>query len=155
MLKDKRPARAALVFALLAAALVSMFVLNLNIGSVKIAPGEIMSILSGGSPDTVSSNVIWKIRLPRLIAAAVLGGALSVSGFMLQTFFRNPIAGPYVLGISSGAKLFVGATMVFFIKYASGAPFWLVMLASFAGSMLVTGFVLLFSSKVRRLRQYS
>ena len=151
MLKDKRPARAALVFALLAAALVSMFVLNLNIGSVKIAPGEIMSILSGGSPDTVSSNVIWKIRLPRLIAAAVLGGALSVSGFMLQTFFRNPIAGPYVLGISSGAKLFVGATMVFFIKYASGAPFWLVMLASFAGSMLVTGFVLLFSSKVRSM----
>lgn len=49
-------------------------------------------------------NIIWKIRLPRIFMAAILGGALSLSGFLLQTFFENPIAGPFVLGISTGAK---------------------------------------------------
>ena len=59
---------------------------------------------------------VWKIRLPRSIAAVLLGGALSVSGFLLQSFFQNPIAGPYVLGISSGAKLVVALTMIFLLE---------------------------------------
>jgi iron complex transport system permease protein len=95
--------------------------------------------------------VIWKFRLPRLLAAAVLGGALSVSGFLLQNFFRNPIAGPYVLGISSGAKMLVGAVMILGLKYFSAVPFWAMMAAAFLGSMLVTGFVLLFARRVRSM----
>ena len=87
--------RVSLVFALLAFAFIAMLVLNVNTGSWSIAPGRIFSIILNGATDgTREGNVIWKIRLPRLLAAAVLGGALSVSGFLLQTFFRNPIAGP-------------------------------------------------------------
>ncbi len=60
-------------------------------------------------------NIVWEIRLPRILAAVILGGALSVSGFLLQTFFGNPIAGPFVLGISSGAKLVVALTMIYLL----------------------------------------
>ena len=138
------------MFAALALAFGAMFVLNVGTGSVFVAPGEIIRLLLLGGPDgSVAGNVLWKIRLPRLLGAAVLGGALSVSGFLLQTFFRNPIAGPYVLGISSGAKMFVGMTMVFMLRYVSGVPFGAVMAAAFSGSMLVTGIVLLFARKVR------
>ena len=144
--------RAAVMFILLAFAFGAMLVLNVNTGSVSIAPGEIFRIiLRGGTDGTPAANVIWKIRLPRLLAAALLGGALSVSGFLLQTFFRNPIAGPYVLGISSGAKMLVGMTMVFVLRYVSGVPFWAVMAAAFAGSMLVTAFVLLFARRVKSM----
>ena len=62
------------------------------------------------------AGIIWGIRLPRVLAAAILGGALSVSGFLLQTFFANPIAGPFVLGISSGAKLTVSLVMIFLLS---------------------------------------
>ena len=107
--KNSTAIRVTAVFILLAIVFLAMLVLNVNVGGVTIPPKAIFHILlNGGSDDTPEGNVIWKIRLPRLMAAAVLGGALSVSGFLLQTFFRNPIAGPYVLGISSGAKLFVG-----------------------------------------------
>ena len=144
--------RAVVMFCLLVFAFGTMLVLNVNTGSVSIAPGDILRILlNGGTDGTPAGNVIWKIRLPRLLAAAVLGGALSVSGFLLQTFFRNPIAGPYVLGISSGAKMLVGITMVFVLRYVSGVPFWAVMAAAFAGSMLVTGFVLLFARRVKSM----
>ena len=142
--------RATVMFAALALAFGAMFVLNVGTGSVFVAPGEIIRLLLLGGPDgSVAGNVLWKIRLPRLLGAAVLGGALSVSGFLLQTFFRTPIAGPYVLGISSGAKMFVGMTMVFMLRYVSGVPFGAVMAAAFSGSMLVTGIVLLFARKVR------
>ncbi len=152
MTKRLTALRALMVFALLGVAFCFIFVLNVNTGSVSIAPKEILRIvLSGGSDGSRLGNVIWKIRLPRLLAAAVLGGALSVSGFLLQTFFRNPIAGPYVLGISSGAKLFVGIMMVYVLKYVPSVPFWAVMAAAFGGSMLVTLFVLLFAHRVRSM----
>ena len=66
--------------------------------------------------EPTSLTIIKQIRLPRLLSAMILGGALSVSGFLLQTFFANPIAGPYILGISSGAKLTVALTMVFALQ---------------------------------------
>ncbi|MBR4442333.1 MAG: iron ABC transporter permease [Clostridia bacterium] len=144
--------RAVVMFAALAFAFGTMLVLNVNTGSVSIAPDEIFRlILRGGSDGSMAGNVLWKIRLPRLLAAAVLGGALSVSGFLLQTFFRNPIAGPYVLGISSGAKLFVGMTMVFVLRYVTGVPFWAIMAAAFLGSMVVTGFVLVLARRIRSM----
>jgi iron complex transport system permease protein len=90
------------VFMALLAALFVITVLNINIGSVPISVGEIIGILFNKQGDPTLVNIIWKIRLPRILMAALLGGALSLSGFLLQTFFANPIAGPFVLGISSG-----------------------------------------------------
>ena len=152
MKSSVRTLRTVLMFCLLAFAFGIMLVLNVNTGSISISPGEILRILlRGGTDGSKAANVIWKIRLPRLLAAAVLGGALSVSGFLLQAFFRNPIAGPYVLGISNGAKMLVGMVMIFVMHTAVGVPFWAVMAAAFAGSMLVTAFVLLFARRVRSM----
>lgn len=127
-------------------------VLSVNTGTVDISPIEVFRIifLRGGA-GTLESNVIWKIRLPRLLTAAVLGGALSVSGFLLQTFFRNPIAGPFVLGISSGAKMCVGFVIIFVVGSYGTISNWVMVLAAFAGSMLITGFVLIFAGKAKNM----
>ena len=87
----------------------------------------------------------------RILAAALLGGALSVSGFLLQTFFANPIAGPYILGISSGAKLVVACTMVFALTHGMMVHSVVMIIAAFAGSIAVTGVILLISDKVRSM----
>ena len=144
--------RIQLVFALLLAGCALLLVLNANTGSVRISPLEVMRIVFLREGEGASNyNVLWKIRLPRMIAAAVLGGALSVSGFLLQTFFRNPIAGPYVMGISSGAKMCVGLVTIFMLRDGGGMPFYVTMLAAFAGSMLCTGFVLLFARRIHSM----
>lgn len=137
------------VFVLLVALFLVLIVVSVNTGSINIPAFDVLRIVFSGARDgSAASNVIWKIRLPRLLAAAVLGGALSVSGFLLQTFFRNPISGPYVLGISSGAKMFVGFTMVFALHFLPSVPYWMTMMSAFVGSMVCTGLVLLFSRKV-------
>ena len=123
-------------------------ILNLNIGSVQIPAGEIFRMLLRGDDASTESRILFSIRIPRMLLAAVLGGALSVSGFLLQTFFRNPIAGPFVLGISSGAKMVVGVTMIFFARYLSGAGSVVMVFAAFLGSLMITTVVLLFSQKV-------
>ncbi|MBR4234781.1 MAG: iron ABC transporter permease [Clostridia bacterium] len=152
MTKKLTALRAGLVFVLLTLALIVLLVLNVNIGSQPISPLEVLRIVLSGGPDgSPESVIIWKIRMPRLLTALVLGGALSVSGFLLQTFFRNPIAGPYVLGISSGAKLLVGLVMIYGLRFFPSVPFWAQMAAAFAGSMLVTALVLLFSQRVRSM----
>ena len=99
---------------MLVAAFWALIVLNINIGSVPISMGKIARILFLRQGEDSQIAIIWKIRLPRILMAALLGGALSLSGFLLQTFFGNPIAGPFVLGISSGAKMVVALTMIFF-----------------------------------------
>lgn len=76
---------------------------------------EIGSVLMHPEQNTTAWKILWEIRMPRSLTAIILGGALSVSGFLLQTFFSNPIAGPYILGISSGAKLTVALAMIFFL----------------------------------------
>ena len=108
----KRRSRYTLVFVLLILAFGLITVLNINTGNVHISLSEIIDILLKKATDTKEYSIIWKIRLPRIMAAILLGGAISVSGFLLQSFFQNPIAGPYVLGISSGAKLVVALTMI-------------------------------------------
>ena len=95
---------------LLTALALGLLLWNIGAGSVDITLGEIAGSIRA------MSGIIWAIRLPRVAAAAILGGALSVSGFLLQTFFANPIAGPFVLGISSGAKLTVSLVMVGFLS---------------------------------------
>lgn len=137
------------VFILLIILICVAIIMNVNTGSVNITPSQIFKIIVLRAEEgSVASNIIWKIRLPRLLGAAVLGGALSVSGFMLQTFFRNPIASPFVLGISSGAKMFVGFVMLIMLKYVGSISLTTMVVASFVGSLLSMGFVLIFAKKV-------
>ena len=147
----RRRARWRLVFILLAAALAAITVLNVNIGSVRIPVGEIFRILTRRAEESAQTSIIWKIRLPRILMAAILGGALSLSGFLLQTFFGNPIAGPFVLGISSGAKMVVALTMIYFLKFFSAVSSGALIAAAFAGSLLSVGFILLLSRRLKHM----
>ena len=140
-----RALRYGLCFVLLAALVLALLVWNINAGSVRFAPGEVLHAL------TDRTGIIWTIRLPRVLAAAVLGGALSVSGFLLQTFFANPIAGPFVLGISSGAKLTVSLVMVLFLSQGIVISSAALIAGAFAGSMLSMGFILLLARRVRQM----
>ena len=160
------------VILLLVLLLIAGLIINANTGSVSISPGRVLRMIfdvvrfriadlfTGGAyteriseitnADT-TGQILFRIRLPRVILAAILGGGLAVSGYLLQVFFRNPIAGPFVLGISSGAKMLVGITLIFFsAKAASLGPVSLIT-AAFAGSLLITLAVLLFSQKVRNM----
>ena len=137
------------VFMALLAALFVITVLNINIGSVPISVGEIIGILLHKQGDPTLVNIIWKIRLPRILMAALLGGALSLSGFLLQTFFANPIAGPFVLGISSGAKMVVALSMIYFIGAFVAVSSWTLIIAAFVGSLLSVGFILIMSRRLK------
>ena len=137
------------VFMALLAALFVITVLNINIGSVPISVGEIIGILLHKQGDPTLVNIIWKIRLPRILMAALLGGALSLSGFLLQTFFANPIAGPFVLGISSGAKMVVALSMIYFIGAFGAVSSWTLIIAAFVGSLLSVGFILIMSRRLK------
>ena len=108
-----RVGRWGLVFGLLAGAAAVLAVWNVCSGSVAISPGDVILALAGEEMDETVRRIIWDLRLSRAAAAVILGGALSVSGFLLQTFFANPIASPFVLGISSGAELAVAFGMIF------------------------------------------
>ncbi len=125
---------------------------NIRSGSVDIPLSEMADILLGrGDPAGTAYNVIWKIRLPRIFLSAVLGGALSLSGFLIQTFFRNPIAGPFVLGISSGAKMFLAVVTIALSGALPDMPVSVTVAASFAGSVLSLLIVILFTGRVRSM----
>ncbi len=145
----KRIVRYAACFAALFLLLALLLGLNLFSGSVSLSFSEVISSVFGGGG--TAGNIIRRIRLPRLLAATILGGALSVSGFLLQSFFANPIAGPFVLGISSGAKLVVALTLVFFLSRGIALGSAALIVASFIGSMISMGFILLISGKVRSM----
>lgn len=134
----RRTARYLFSYAFLLALIAALFLLNVRIGSVS-AQGELLSA------------IVLRIRLPRTVAACLLGGALSVSGFLLQTFFANPIAGPFTLGVSSGAKLTVALALIASLERGRPLSNAAMIFAAFAGSMLSMGFVLLIAGKVRRM----
>ena len=90
---------------LLMVTIVLLMVANLVIGSVNIPVADVCSILAGNDTQEIWSNIIWKARLPQALTAIVAGAGLAVSGLQMQTVFRNPLAGPSVLGISNGAAL--------------------------------------------------
>lgn len=140
-------------FILLAILMVLLVVWNVNAGSVHMPAGEIFHILFGPpEPENITNyNIVWNLRLPRILAAILLGGALSVSGFLLQTFFANPIAGPFVLGISSGAKLVVSLVMIFLLSRGMLSSSLIMIVAAFAGAMISMGFILLISQRVRKM----
>ena len=139
----KRAVRCGISFVILAVLLIFLFIWNVNSGSIHLSVKEILNIIFRHQGDETSYNIVWEIRLPRILAVIILGGALSVSGFLLQTFFNNPIAGPFVLGISSGAKLIVALLMIFFLSRSVSIGSGAMILAAFAGSMISMGFVLL------------
>ena len=144
-----RKAKYAAVFLILLGALLMITVLNINIGSVPISIGEIARILLHKTGNPTQVRIIWNIRLPRILMAALLGGALSLSGFLLQTFFANPIAGPFVLGISSGAKMVVALTMIYFVGAFGSVSSWTLIIAAFLGSLLSVGFILILSRRLK------
>ena len=148
-MKPQSKARCVSAFAVLLAALAVLFVCNVNAGSLHLSVREVAEILLTHAGD--NAVIVWEIRLPRIFAAMLLGGALSVSGFLLQTFFANPIAGPFVLGISSGAKLTVALTMISALAYGRVLGSAAMITAAFAGAMLSMGFVLLIAQRVRQM----
>lgn len=107
--------------------------------------------LRAGSVRQPDRAIVWGLRAPRILAAAILGGGLSLSGLLLQTFFANPIAGPFVLGVSSGAKLAVSLMMIFLLNRGIASSSAALIGAAFVGAMLSMGFILLISQKVRRM----
>jgi len=144
----KRTLRYIIAFAVLVLGICVFFVLNVCIGSVKISIKDVLAALSGRTLDETVNTIIWNIRLPRTVAVFILGGALALSGYLLQTFFHNPIAGPFVLGISSGAKMCVALAMVFLLSRSLKASSITLILAAFVGAMLCMGFVLLMTRRI-------
>lgn len=138
-------------YAALVMLLLALLMLNVCIGSISISLSDIVQNFTGGQIGETERNILMQIRLPRALAAAILGGALGLSGYLLQTFFHNPIAGPFVLGISSGAKLVVALVMVFFLGHAVKISSAVLILAAFVGAFLSMGFVLLMSRAVNKM----
>lgn len=128
---------------------VVFILLNVCIGSVGIGGKEILNIISHPNATDTMARIVWDIRLPRTMAVMILGGALALAGYLLQTFFHNPIAGPFVLGISSGAKMVVALVMVFFLGQSMRVTSWTMIVAAFVGAMLSMGFVLLLSKRIQ------
>ena len=126
--------------------MVLLCVLNICIGSVSITVFDILASIQGKAVE--NARILWDIRMPRMLAALILGGALGLAGYLLQTFFHNPIAGPFVLGISSGAKMTVSVVMVFLMGQAISVSSGMMIVAAFVGAMISMGFVLLVSRKV-------
>ena len=143
--------RCQLGFLLLGFLLAVLAAASFRVGSVSLSLQDIQAILSGTDRESTAYHILWDIRLPRLLAAALLGGALSVSGFLLQTFFANPIAGPFVLGISSGAKLVVALVLILFLGKGLFMGSATMIVAAFAGSMLSMGFVLVIAKRIRQM----
>lgn len=140
--QNKRIKRYIAACVMLAVGVAVFMVLNICIGSIRIH-------LTDLAEDETLRKIIWDIRMPRAFAVLILGGALALAGYLLQTFFHNPIAGPFVLGISSGAKMVVALVMVFFLGKSIRVSSAAMILAAFVGAMLSMGFVLLMSRKIQ------
>lgn len=144
-----------LPFVMLSVVLVLSLVINIGLGSVSIPPDEILTAILGGETEKGSwSYIVWNYRIPKALTAILVGSALSLSGLLMQTLFRNPLAGPFVLGISSGASL--GAALL--IMGSSLISGWFTFglindislaLASSLGSFLVLLIVVVVATRVK------
>ncbi|MCD8274479.1 MAG: iron ABC transporter permease [Alistipes sp.] len=124
--------RTPILFTALSLLTAALFAADLLIGSVAVAPRDIWAVLTGGSCDPAVRDIVLKIRLLKAVTALFAGAALAASGLQMQTLFRNPLAGPYVLGISSGAGLGVALFLL-------GAPLLGVSAHSFVQSLGIAG----------------
>jgi iron complex transport system permease protein len=139
-----------ILFSILSFVLIGMFFLNLSLGSVSIPTVAILDSVLGNEIKSSWEIILWNFRLPKAITAILVGMGLSISGLLMQTLFRNPLAGPYVLGLSSGSSLGVA----FMIMGAGFLPSFLlsdygIVIASSMGSFLVLLAVLVVSQKLR------
>lgn len=135
----------------------ALFLLNITLGSVDIPLEEIVSILLGSESALPAwDKIVINIRLPRAVTAILAGSALSIGGLLMQTLFRNPLAGPSVLGITAGASLGVAVVMlaagtitsIFAIQELSMLGSWLIIVAASIGSAAVLLLILLISLKI-------
>jgi iron complex transport system permease protein len=131
------------------------FILDLFLGSVSIKPVDIIKAIFNDTGD-VTETILIKFRLPKAITAFLVGIALSISGLQMQTLFRNPMAGPYVLGLSSGASLGVAFVILGFSSNLSpdsikGIGNWAIAAASWTGAGLVMILIMIISSRVKNI----
>lgn len=145
--------RRLLIFSILIVFAIILFILDILIGSVRIPPGEILRTVTG--TDTSQwSVIVLKFRIPKALTALIAGAALSVGGLQMQTIFRNPMAGPYVLGVSSGASLGVALVILgyTYIMPVAGTRIpgdWMVIVSACTGAGLVMLFVTYLAFRVR------
>ncbi len=145
--------RSRLLFLFLSLLLVLLFIADIFIGSVYIHPAELIRSLSDSAGST-AGIIVMKFRLPKAITALLAGMALSVSGLQMQTVFRNPMAGPYVLGLSSGASLGVAfVIMGLSAQYSPGAlrdlGNWAVVVSACAGAGAVMMLIMFISARIK------
>jgi len=135
--------------------LAALFLADLMLGSVKIPAGDVVAVITGGEAARAEwKDIIMHFRIPRALTALLAGMALSVSGLMMQTVFRNPLAGPYVLGISAGASLGVALLVlgfggVFGTAVAGGGSVWAMAVAAWLGAGLILLLIMGVSLRVR------
>ena len=139
----------------LSAVILLLFMANLLIGSVDIPPADVWHILTGGEGGKASwSFIVWESRLPQTLTALLCGGSLAVCGLMLQTAFKNPLAGPSILGINSGASLGVAFVMLLFGGSVTAGTFSLsgflsVLTGAFVGAMAIMALILFISTLIK------
>ncbi len=151
MIDKNHPRRPILI---LFTAVVLLFLVNISLGSVNIPIGVVFSTLTGNAQDSVWTDILWHFRLPKAVTCILAGAALASGGLMMQTLFRNPLAGPDVLGLSSGASLMVAIVIlasrsgsVVLLRISTNP--WSVALAACAGSILVFLLVIGLAQRVR------
>lgn len=135
----------AVAYLVTAVAVLLLFIANLVFGAVRIPVGDVFSILSGSFEGKRSwVQIVLRSRLPQAVTALLAGSSLATAGLLLQTLFRNPLAGPSILGISDGANLGVAVAMLYFAT----TSYVTTIVAAFVGAATVLGIIILFSRKV-------
>ena len=136
--------------------LLILFAVSLAYGAVSIPFDQVLQILTGHEVERPAwHSIVLQSRLPQAVTAVLAGAALAVSGLLLQTLFRNPLAGPSILGISDGANLGVAAVLLYFGGSLSQVTDWpisgyaAIILAAFVGASLILSLIIYFSAKVK------
>ncbi|PID94712.1 MAG: iron ABC transporter [Bacteroidales bacterium] len=148
--------RNALFFMFIVLAIILLSILNLSLGTIPIPFGDIRRIVLGQSDNTIAYNIVWKSRFPQALTALIAGAGLSISGLQMQTVFRNPLAGPSELGVSSGASLGV-ATIILLSGNIGGAALSrmgfvgevAITVSAIIGAMSVMSLILFIAQRVR------
>jgi len=144
-----------LILAILSVLLIIVFIADLFVGSVRIPVTEVLRMLvTGESKNQIWTTIFFDFRIPKAITAVMAGAALSVAGLQMQTIFRNPLAGPYVLGISSGASLGVALLVLGFASHITNQSIhyfgnWTQIIAAWIGAGLVLFLILAVSTRVQ------
>lgn len=149
-MEKERKIRRIIVFTALTVLAVLGIFAGIAIGNVSISFKEALLVLAGQETGK-NAAIITDIRLPRVLMTFILGGGLAVSGFLLQTYFANPIAGPYILGISSGAKMAVALMLIFIVGSTGRTSSMMLVMAAFAGAVISTFFIIMISRAVRNM----